>query len=434
MVGILETRKDFGILAIGLSFLLLGCAGGGQQQRGNAPFQPGTIAFVASRALDGSDAKDPAGNANLWVVHADGTGLTALTKLTSDASALDAVWSPDGSKIAFESLQALDGSDAIAASLIFNIWTMNSDGTGATPLTKLTATGTSSFFPLFSPDGTKILFTSSRALDGSDARNANGTSNVWVMSADGSGVRPLTRLTTNGADGGVFSGFWSPNGNQIVFPSARALDGSDAPNPNAILNIWVMNGDGTGVTPLTKLTSSGMICFNPVWSPDGAKLAFVSNRALDGSDAPLNALNIWVMNADGSAAMPLTKLTTSQVISSGPDWSPNGGKIAFFSSRAVDGSDALNQANNVWVMNNDGNGATAFTRLTAPDANSTNVLWSPDGNVLAFSSSRALDGSNAASTNQTRNIWLINSDGTNAMPLTKLTALGADTNSLAWHP
>jgi Tol biopolymer transport system component len=431
--GVLGPKKYFGGLAIGLLFSLLGCAGGTQQQpMGGPPAQPPTIAFLSSRALDGSNAPNATGN--LWIVHTDGTGLTALTKLTaSQANPIGALWSPDASRIAFESLQALDGSDAVAPSFIFNIWTMKSDGTGATPLTKLTASGASSLSPIWSPDGTKILFTSARALDGSDTRNANGTSNVWVMSADGSGARALTTLTANGAAGLLISASWSPSGGQIVFSSARALDGSDAANPNSVVNIWVMNADGTGAKPLTLLTSGGIACFNPVWSPDGAKLAFASNRALDGSDALLNALNIWVINADGSGAMPLTRLTATGVVNSEPDWSPNGRKIAFLSSRAVDGSDAINPADNLWVVNSDGSGAMPFTRLTATIANSFDAGWSADGSQLAFTSQRALDGSDTANTNQTQNIWLINSDGTNAKPLTQLTAFGANSNSPTWR-
>jgi Tol biopolymer transport system component len=371
----------------------------------------------------------------LWVIHADGTGLTALTRLTaSNAVVFEGAWSADGSRIALASQQALDGNDAAAPNFISNIWTMRSDGTGATPLTNLTAA--SSVSPLWSPDGTKILFISARALDGTDALNSNSTRNLWVMNSDGSGARALTRLTANGA--GVQSGFlaalWSPNGSQVVFSSGQALDGTDAANPNGVDNIWVMNADGTGAKALTQLTASGIDCFSPAWSPDSAKIAFACNRALDGSNASLLATNIWVMNADGGAAAPLTKLTASDVISFGSQWSPNGSKIAFFSTRAVDGTDALNQTNNVWVMNSDGSGATPFTRLTAANAFSFGAFWSPDGSELAFTSTRALDGGNAPNTNGTRNVWLINSDGTNASPLTRLTALGAGSDVAGWQP
>jgi Tol biopolymer transport system component len=200
----MKPKTLFAITALSLLSSLLGCAGGGggQQQQppgGPAPHPP-TVAFVSTRTLDGSDAKGANGTANLWVVHADGTGLTALTKLTaSSADVFEGVWSPDGSRTAFLSQQALDGTDAAAPNHIFNIWTMKSDGTGATPLTKLTVTGTDSSSALWSPDGTKILFTSARALDGTDAVNTNSTLNIWVMSADGSNARATDQAHGNGS-------------------------------------------------------------------------------------------------------------------------------------------------------------------------------------------------------------------------------------------
>jgi Tol biopolymer transport system component len=78
---------------------------------------------------------------------------------------------------------------------------------------------------------------------------------------------------------------------------------------------------------------------------------------------------IWVMNADGSSPTPLTKLT--QASSGNTVWSPSGAQLFFDSSRALDGSDALNTNNtgDIWVINTDGSGATALTKLTAPTLN-----------------------------------------------------------------
>jgi len=91
-------------------------------------------------------------------------------------------------------------------------------------------------------------------LDGSDALNNNSTVNIWLVNADGSGVAPLTKLTAPGA--GSSSPIWSPGGTQVFFHSARALDSTDAANPNSTRNIWVVNADGSGATPLTKITAA----------------------------------------------------------------------------------------------------------------------------------------------------------------------------------
>src|SRR5262249_19509796 len=94
-----------------------------------------------------------------------------------------------------------------------------------------------------------ILYESTRALDGSNTGSTNNTPNIWLMNADGSGSTHLTSITVHLFDspGPV----WSPSGTKIAFTSTRALNGSDALNLNATANIWVMNADGSGVAPLT---------------------------------------------------------------------------------------------------------------------------------------------------------------------------------------
>src|SRR5260370_1008442 len=182
-------------------WLLAGCGGGTSGPP--PPLKAITITFVSGRALDGSDdVNGPNGTVNLWVVNADGSGATPLTKLTaSGADSLVPAWSPDGSKITFRSDRALDGSNALNANDNPNIWVMNADGSGATSLTKLTAVQPLNIVPgIWLPDGSKIVFDSARALDGTDAANSNGTRNIWIMNADVSSAAPLTKLTASGTD------------------------------------------------------------------------------------------------------------------------------------------------------------------------------------------------------------------------------------------
>jgi TolB protein len=129
---------------------------------------------------------------------------------------------------------------------------MNADGSGAAPLTRLTALhNLTTASPVWSPDSSRIAFASSRALDGSDA--GSSMLNIWVINADGSGERPLTTLSAASSSQPA----WSSGGSRILFSSTRALDGSDTPNTNATGNIWIMNSDGTGAKPLTRNTASG---------------------------------------------------------------------------------------------------------------------------------------------------------------------------------
>ena len=323
------------------------------------------IAFSSGGALDGSNAANTNSTGNIWVVKPDGTGATPLTKLTALRSdSFSPTWSPDGSKIVFLSGRALDGSDAENTSGIQNIWVMNADGSGATPLTKITALALSTA-PVWSPNGSKIAFASARALDGSNA--ANTTLNIWIMNADGSGLTALTKNTVGGNEAPV----WSPDGSKIAFDSHRALDGSDTLNANSTSNIWVVNADGSNVHPLTQITAANTGNFQPVWSPDGSKLVFYSSRALDGSNAANTngTRNIWVINADASSPTPLTK-NTGLGDSLNPVWTPDGNKILYTSAAALDGSNADNIAENIWLINADGSNAIPLTKITTTTVNS----------------------------------------------------------------
>ena len=156
------------------------------------------------------------------------------------------------------------------------------------------------------------------------------------------GATALTHYTSAlQIDFGSSPPVWSPDGSKFVYTSGYALDGSDAYNPPVgVQNLWVVNADGSGSTPLTKLTITN--CFSPVWSPDGSKIGYFSRRVVDGSDADTATSNVWVINADGSNSHPVTKLTTQYVDSENPQWSPDSTELTFDSSRALDGSDGGN--------------------------------------------------------------------------------------------
>lgn len=416
--------------------------GGGSSNSVNFTVPAATITFESTGALNGSDAANTNGDSNVWTVNPDGSGATPFTKYTFAGELIfSPVWSPDGSKIAFISNGTLDGGNAVPNGAS-NIWVVNADSSSLTPLTKLTSNGPHHFDPAWSPDGSKIAFDSDRALDGTDV--FAGARNIWVMNADGSNPIPLTDLT--GANSRRPA--WSADGSKIAFASDRAISNINSQGPNHTFNIWVVNSDGSGRTgvqgsgsiPLTKLTASGASCclgsplsFDPpVWSPDGTKIAFESSRALDGSDAANGTSNIWLMNADGSSATPLTRLTVVGANSFGPAWSPDGSKIAFASVGALDGSDAVNAGAtyDIWVVNADGSGRTPVTNLTGGSF-TENISWSPGGDKFLFDSNRTLDGNDGVDNTIAfvLNIWILNADGSGATPLTKRTASGAGSDS-----
>jgi Tol biopolymer transport system component len=294
------------------------------------------IAYTSARALDGTDNTNPGGPfivTNVWSINADGTNDIPLTDDNSivgggTTNSSDPVWSPDATKIIFASCRATDGTHLPNTNSTPNIWIMNSDGTGRLPLTFYTAGGISPTTYTWLPDGSRIIYSINAALVG----DVFGIPNIWSLNPHVIPFThtPLTNLT-NAAN--VFPSI-SPDGSKIAFASTRALDGSDNLNTNTTTNIWVMNADGSSPAHLTNLTAMGpggtifggsrpdqiMI----PWLKDGTKIAFTSSRALDGSDTPNtnSVVNIWVMNADGSAQTPVTKVTDLNIDTSEPSWHP----------------------------------------------------------------------------------------------------------------
>jgi Tol biopolymer transport system component len=251
-------------------------------------------------------------NPEVFSINPDGTGETVLTD--HPARDGDPSFSPDGTKIAFESFRS-GGSE---------VWVMNADGTGLTQLTfngPAEDRGTS-----WSPDGTQIAFHSAR-FPAAEPGPGHSALEIFTMNADGSNQ---VRLTNNNFQDSLPS--WSPDGTKIAFNSNRDLD----------QEIYVMDVDGSNQT---RLTFSPGEDAHPMWSPDGTRIAFHTRR--------FRTLDIMVMNADGSNVRRIT--STDDTHEFFPVWSPDGTRIAF-TGNTLDPSGF-----DVYVMDADGGNITQLT-------------------------------------------------------------------------
>lgn len=229
----------------------------------------GRIAFVRTT---GGSAK-----ADLWVMTAGGRDRTRLTD--TNVAERDPAWSPEGTRIAYAARTSPSGP--------FRIFVARADGSGRTQVTAQAA-GLADRSPVWSPDGTRIAFVSDR--DG-------GFPEIYVMNADGTGVK---RLTANVFVDGNPS--WSPDGTRIVVERCC---------PKGSSEIYAIDVATHAETNLTNSASS--MDFDPSWSPDGTRIAFVSFQVGDDN------IDVWTMNADGSAPL---RLTTDPGADLSPDWQP----------------------------------------------------------------------------------------------------------------
>jgi Tol biopolymer transport system component len=203
---------------------------------------------------------------NIFIMNADGSGSYNLTNsATTIPSYPD--WSPDGTKIVFSSYSR--GGDFLGNEL----YVINADGSG---LRQITKNQSADIFPDWSPDGSRIVF------------EINGPSGgIYVINADGSGQAQL---------GGGGCPSWSPGGSKIAFSRG---------------GIWIMNATGGGATQVVNIPGAISIC--PVWSPDGLHLAFSSTRSSE------NLHEVYIVRIDGKNLTKVTNLPTSDFVS---QWQP----------------------------------------------------------------------------------------------------------------
>lgn len=185
-----------------------------------------------------------------------------------------------------------------------------------------------------SPDGKKIVFTSTRS----------GDLELWTMNTDGSELKQITN--TLGYDGGAF---FSPDSKMLVWRASRPQTKEDQKTYKDLLKqglvqpsdleVFVANADGSDVK---QVTSIGKANWAPNWHPSGKKIIFASNHKGESG----RQFNLFMVNIDGSG---LEQLSFDSVFDAFPMFSPDGKKVVFSSNRFNNGGHDTNVYIADWV-------------------------------------------------------------------------------------
>jgi Tol biopolymer transport system component len=249
------------------------------------------IAFDSDR-FD-PDPSDGVGVNDVLTMRADGTDVRKLTDSIGFSG--DPAYSPDGALVAFDANRGVSGTPDFPASLPdLSVYVINADGTGMRRVTTPPA-GMSDTEPRFSPDGTQLVFTRFKGgtVFPKSERKSRDTSAIFIVDLDGSSARRITGWghKTGQAD-------WSPTGDKIVFEEACCRAGTtgiytvdtDGGDPTL-----VVGGKIAGFGNENSLKFEGY--YDPVWSPDGTRIIAGRETVRDGT---YTSGLVMVDPADGS--------------------------------------------------------------------------------------------------------------------------------------
>jgi WD40-like Beta Propeller Repeat len=239
---------------------------------------------------------------------------------------------------------------------LYNVWTMNSDGSGQTQITTAPDGGE---FPKWSPDGTRIAY---------ETGGSSGEGKVFVVNADGSGKHEVSGSSSAGGPN------WTPDGSKVIFHQVQC-SGTDCYSA-----IYTVNPDGTGKARIGPDPTTQNAPWRPGWSPDGSLIAYSG-----GPDPILSgSKDVYTMNTGGFAETPLT----GTLVDFFEDWSPDASKI--LGGHFPDGG-----PQRLYTINRDGSGQTFIDGVGA-DAG-----FSPDGKRLASSNGSQISVSDVNGANIT---------------------------------
>jgi TolB protein len=288
---------------------------GGENAEAYFSFDGKWLSFQSTRDGRGCD--------QIYVMRTDGRDLRMIS--TGKGRTTCSYFLPDGRHVLYASTHL--GGDACPPKADLSrgyVWSLEKAydifvtdlKTGA--LSRLTSTPGYDAEATIAPDGKRAVLTSVR----------DGDLELYSMKLDGSDVRRLTNEP--GYDGGAF---YSPDSKRIVYRANhpdtpeglaryRQLLGEGLIEPRA-LEIWVMNADGSGKR---QVTSNGKANFAPYFLPDGKRIVFASNM----DDPKGRNFDIYVINVDGTG---LERVTYNETFDGFPMFSPDGKYLVFASNR-----------------------------------------------------------------------------------------------------
>jgi hypothetical protein len=226
---------------------------------------------IADPWAEALPADDPTITAQLYAMNADGTGQRRLTYLPG--SALNARWSPDGSRLVYSYQPPGQATDPEVRT---QLHVMNADGSGD----RVLAIDTHAADPAWSPDGARIAFAGSAD---------DGQYDIFVVNSDGTA---LEQLTSDAATD--FAVTWTPDGSALLFNSDR----------NGDFDIVRLDLSTKAVTAVTTGPAND---YEPAISPDGTRIAFTSDRRGQ------NSYDVWLAGIDGSGPVRFTVGTNDEV-------------------------------------------------------------------------------------------------------------------------
>jgi len=294
--------------------------------------------------------------------------------------------SPDGSQVVY----VVSRVDRAQNRRIPSVWIAPTDGSRP-PRVLLDETWSPSA-PRWSPDGSAIAFVSSRAA-GDTAAWARAlparSAQLWVVATSSGSPRRVTTVAN-----GVSNCVWSPDAKHSVclsrtgpsdaWPAGKErsdvrhyTQSSYKFNDNGWFDdrrshLW--NVDMSTGAAKQISTGDAWNDTDPQWSPDGTKIAFVSDRSGHEFDDDGRNPDVWVIPADGGT---LTRVSTASGPDNSPRWSPDGKSIAFVSSA---GDEQPQQ-----IMIAPAAGGIATQAVTDFDLLPTDLQWAEGGRALLFS-------------------------------------------------